>query len=763
MCLARPGETLLEHLNGVKKIGLEVYNEKKNLHFSIPDRLILPALFNMLFYHDIGKSTVFFQDYIKASINGAEYRGISELTEHSLVSAVYASYKTYADTKSNLLSIVVFLAVRKHHGDFKDVKDMLSISETRWNNIKKQWENMNFDCVKEKNKYNFEEVKDYIKDLLFDVDDIKNSMENYFLLNFFFSILTYSDKNDAKFGKRHNQSTLPMKSYQWVNHYKKVNFKKNNSVINNIREDVYNSCINNMPDKLEDLSVFSINAPTGSGKTLAGLNTALNMLKKDRSLRRIIYCLPFTSIVEQTYDTIENVISSNNENPKKYLAKHHHLAEAKIEDNEKSIEGEAAQFLIDNWDKSIIVTTFWQFFNTLISNKNSRIRKFHNFANSVVILDEIQAMPMEYWSLTKEMLIEIAHLLNMKFIIMTATMPLIFSDEEAVSLVNLKNVKKYFSMMGRYRMTFLNKSSVLHIDDLVDTAAEKLTKDENKSYMFVFNTIQSSINFYKELKKKYKENIIYLSGNIIPKDKKYRIELIKNSPGRKVVVSTQLIEAGVDIDLDVVFRDFAPFDSLIQTAGRCNRNNMSIKGEVYLFTLADEKNNHKYCNYIYKPLALKTTKDLVQNIIKIDESELADVLKKYYKIVRRYKSDDLSRVIKDDLSAILYEKASGEFQLIENIPTMLVFVERDSKSSSLINKFRSILTLDRNKRKDEFLKIKRDFYEYVLSVKINKKTAWLLESLEEIGNFKIITADMCKSGNFYKDDIGFVPDFENFI
>jgi len=763
MCIARQGETLLEHLEGVKQIGLEVYNEKKNLHFSIPESLILPALSNMLFYHDIGKSTQFFQEYIKASINGAKYSGEAGLINHSLISAIYAAYKTHLEVKSDLLSIIVFLAVRKHHGDFQDVKDMLSISKVHWNKLKIQWKSMDFDCIKEKNEYDFEEVKDYISDLLFDVDDIKDNIENYFLLNFFFSILTYSDKNDAKFRKRHNQSGLPLNSFQWVDFYKKKHFKTNNSVINNIREDVYNSCINNIPSKLDNAYIFSINAPTGSGKTLAGLNTALNILKNDRNMKRIIYCLPFTSIVEQTYGTIKDVISANGEDPNKYIVKHHHLAEAKIEDNENSIEGEAAQFLIENWDKPIIITTFWQFFNTLISNKNKQIRKFHNFANSVVILDEIQTMPMEYWTLTKEILTEMAYLLNSKFIIMTATMPLIFPVKEIISLIGFEKAKSYFNMIGRYQMMPLKKPPVLDIDNLVDIANKKLSEDKNKSYMFVFNTIQSSVDFYKKLKRSYDGNIIYLSGNIVPKDREDRIKIIKNASGRKVVISTQLIEAGVDIDLDVVFRDFAPFDSLIQTAGRCNRNNRNIKGEVYTFTLVNKKNNHKYCNYIYKPLSLQTTQDLIQNIGEIEESKLADILDEYYKTVQKHKSNDLSRVIKDALCRLLYEKTSNKFQLIDDIPTTLVFVEKDDEASILLNKFKRLITLEPIRRKDEFLKIKKQFYEYILSVKINKKTTSLLESLEEIGNFKIITADMYKSGSFYKDDIGLFLDFENFI
>jgi len=769
MCLARPGINLLDHLKRVKEIGLGVYSQKSHLGFSIPKKDIKTALSNMLFYHDIGKSTIFFQDYLRASVNGVEYTGDSKLKHHSLISAIYASFKTYKELNNfasvNLLPIIVFLAVRKHHGDFDDVKDMLSITSPMWRKLEIQWNNLRFDCVNEVNKFNFNEAKNYISDLLFDIEDIDSSIENYLFLNLFFSILTYADKNEAKFGKQIKFAELPNGFSNWVDRYKAIEFSQLNlsEPLNYLRNESYKLCAENAIKEGNKSNIFTINVPTGGGKTLTGLNVALKILENDNDMKKIIYALPFTSIVEQTYEVISDVVKYNRADPMDYITKHHHLAEAEIKNNEDSYTEETAQFLIENWDKPILVTTFWQFFNTLISNKNRLTRKFHNLANSIIILDEIQTMPMEYWDVISKMLEKMATVLNSKIIVMTATLPLIFSEETISPLIDKNKIKEYYGKVSRYEIKYIHDMQPITIDDLFGIAIDKIIAESEKDFLFVFNTIQSSLDFYKKLKSVSKSNLIYLSGNIIPKDRLERIEKIKHSPGRKIVVSTQLVEAGVDIDLDIVFRDFAPFDSIIQTAGRCNRNGKDETGKIYLFTLLDEKNSKKYCNYIYKPLSLKITDELLKEAGSIKEHNLLDVLKIYYIKTKKEKSNNISRKIISDIAELNYDSISKEFELIEKAPNILVFVEKDDEASKILNQFRELLESNKIDRRNKFFKIKKSFYNYVLSVRINKKTADLLDGIEEVGNFKLITKDMIEGNNFYNNDMGLNFEFENFI
>jgi len=164
---------------------------------------------------------------------------------------------------------------------------------------------------------------------------------------------------------------LPKAVSHWTDKYKisKFGSSKPVSKLNIARNEIYDSSAEAVCQKVGH-NIYSINVPTGSGKTLAGINAALRIIDKDKHMKKIIYALPFTSIVEQTYNEFFDILKCNVAYPENYLVKHHHLAEAKIKNDENDYSGNDAQFLIENWDKSIILTTFWQFFNAVISNQN---------------------------------------------------------------------------------------------------------------------------------------------------------------------------------------------------------------------------------------------------------------------------------------------------------------------------------------------------------------------------------------------------------
>lgn len=773
-CFSHPDRLLIDHLESVMRIGNGIYDDKSDLSLPFPEDSIKLALSNMLFYHDIGKSTKFFQDYLSVSINSASYKGESELKNHALISAVYAAYKTADDlgltdgkngaNPKNILPVIVFCAIRKHHGNFENIKDMLVISRHEWDNLSVQWDNLQFYCINETNNLNFEDAKDYVKNMAFDMQDINDDIGNYFLLNFLFSILTYSDKNDARFHRRITFAKLPENAHNWVDQYRTVKFGKVKSPtsLNIIRNEIYDLCATNIQDKH---NIFSINVPTGGGKTLTGINVALKITKKNQAIKKIIYALPFTSILEQVYREFYDIIKCNKLNPTDYIVKHHHLAEAEIKNDENDYTGQDAQFLIENWDKPIILTTFWQFFNTIIANQNKIIKKFHNIANSIIILDEIQTMPMEYWKLINNMLIKLTNIFNCKIIFMTATMPEIFSESrnEIFPLIDKNKTLSYFQMFNRYKVRTVNNLNPITIEELFDIAFKHIDREPKDSFLFVFNTIKSSLEFYAKLQKSIKDRIIYLSGNIIPKDRLARINQIKEQSGRKIAISTQLIEAGVDIDMDVIYRDFAPFDSIVQTAGRCNRNSkLDRLGDVYLLKLIDSRNSKKYYNYIYKPVAISLTDDLLKKYTDIEENDLLRMIRSYYNKINYISSSDESEKIISGTKKLNYTDISNEFNLIENVPNILVFVEKDEKSSDILKKFNKILALDDMvKKKDEFLKIKKDFYDYVLSVNINQNTIDIIKNLTDAGNFKVVTKDMINT--FYDNNIGFTYEFDNFI
>lgn len=769
-CLSHPNKFLIEHLQNVENIGIETFREK-NTNFYIPIENIESALRIALFYHDFAKSTQFFQEYLLASINKERLYGKSELTQHALLSALYASYLTHLEVKENKLSLAVFLAIKKHHNNLKNINDMLSISSSQFGMLQKQWENIiwdDFEKVNKKTNISFNGLKSFfwndLSEMAYQIDlnnkkinESDPSFELYYLINLFFSILVYADKTDVILGKRFEADNFNIPISRLIGEYKNKNLQNlPTSDLNKIRNSAYIDIEQSMIKSLNNNNIFSINLPTGFGKTLISINCATYICEKTQS-RRIIYALPFTAIADQTADTVRKVFETSNIDPKEFLTVHHHLAEISINTDENSFEADKAQFLIENWEKPFIVTTFWQLFNALISGDNALLRKFHNLSNSVIILDEVQTLPYRYWNLIENLLKNLLiKYLNCKIIILTATMPMIFSknSNSITSLVDIEKRKLYFSKFNRYIIKKINKLQQINQKELLERALKHLKDQPSKSFMFVFNTIKSSQEFYNLLIKHIKpDEIYYLSSRVLPIDRnEVIINIIKNS-NKKILVSTQVIEAGMDIDFDIVYRDFAPLDNIVQTAGRCNRNN-NDSGEVHLFNLVNEKGK-SYHTFIYKGLTLDITEKIFSEVETLEEKDLLDFIDKFYsQLEQRYSTQDSSKIIKN-ICLLEYESMTNDFKLIDEQATHLLFIEKDEIASQLLAKFKQIReNSDIFQRKKEFLEIKSKFFQYVISLpKFDISTERELSSFKDIGNFKILEKELVKL--FYDGKMGF--------
>jgi CRISPR-associated endonuclease/helicase Cas3 len=763
-CFSHPDKKLIDHLKNVKNIGIKVF-EKKNIDFGIDKNLLKKTLEFILYYHDIGKATNYFQEYLQNSIGGREYEHSQDLINHSLISACITTYMIKKETDNDFLSVLGFSVIRKHHGNLDNLKNMIVLNGNKINILNQQFNSINCSDFPELSEVNFEDLKDFIKELLW--IGFKEDINYYLLQNFLFSILIYSDKTDVVLGEV-KEIKLPEDIDKYIDNYKEKEFKNSSdSVLNKIRNEIYNESLETLNKVYENGRIFSLNVPTGSGKTLTALNLAFNMIKIDNSLERVIYALPFTSIVDQTETVIVDVFKTNNKKAEDYLIVHHHLADVKYNlDENNVIEGDKAQFLIENWDKPLILTTFWQLFHTLISNKNSQLRKFHNIANSIIILDEVQTIPYKYWELVKKLFTKLIEVLNCRILFLTATMPLIFQEEkkEIIPLIDSKKRDKYFSQFSRYQINVLkdeNNIRTLDLDELFEVAKKDIATNQDKSFLFVFNTIKSSIKFYERIKEEFKDKeLIYLSTNILPIERKKRIDKIKDNPNNKIIVSTQLIEAGVDIDLDIVYRDFTPLDSVIQTAGRCNRNNKKESGKIILFKLKNENKRFDY-NYIYTSLTTLKTEELFNNVIFKDEKDLLNIINNYYENIKNFSSQNDSKELLISIKQLNYSELD-KFKLIENVPSFLIFFEYDDNARKVLSKFREIINIDnRFDRKSEFLKIRSEFYKYVLSVRLNQQTEMHYNSLEGIGNFKIVSDESID--NIYNKEIGFIREYDPFI
>jgi len=805
---SHPDKLLFDHLKNVGNLSKIILESKKlNIDKFIDSEILKDIIYLIGITHDFGKATKFFQKYITEEDEKIKFKlKNKQETHHAFLSSLFTYYviKDYLSGKGLIekeylkyLPIISFLVVKRHHGNLDNAKDETYFDDNDEEIIKKQINVINFDKLdvfykklypnygtnigtfKDKYKQITSEINNGIRGqrkLIMELGE-ESSLFYYFATLLLYSILLDADKTDAA-----NLKSTDRKNIQSaiVDNYKKLKFGKPKNKINRIRENIYSEVISKVSElNLDNDKILSLNVPTGTGKTLTSLSFALKLrerLNKEKGFSsRIIYSLPFLSIIDQNANVFDEVL----ENPTTdILLKHHHLSEIsyKTENEFENIETEKdigkSLLLIEGWNSEIIVTTFMQFFYSIITNRNRAIRKFHNITNSIVILDEVQAIPHKYWVLLKESIRFFAESFNTYFVFVTATQPLIFNEEKKEIKPLIKNKKEYFEKLDRFDL--IPTLEPLKIENFKEQLKKDLSQNHKKDFMIVMNTINSSKEIYNFIRDNIDEigdsKIYYLSTNIIPIERLKRIKEIKEkTKKRKIIVSTQLIEAGVDIDVDIVYRDFAPLDSINQVAGRCNRNfENDKKGKVKLVILTDE-NNRAYHKYIYESFIVDKTQKVFEELKpeeykNIDEPKFLELNSSYFEKVNKGMSKDKSNEILDHVKKLEFAGLS-EFKLIEEAPNKVdVFVELNEEAKKIMQIYKKIVTnknLNPFEKKNKFLKIKKNFYDYVISVNINNQNQNIFNNLEFIGDLKIITKDFINE--FYDKEIGFNYKFENFI
>ncbi|MCF7794325.1 MAG: CRISPR-associated helicase Cas3' [Candidatus Cloacimonetes bacterium] len=736
---SHPDRLVKQHLIGVHQKALALFD---SLKFDFPNfnREDLRKVISVTsLFHDFGKATSFFQNYIQnPKVESTE--DSRKKRSHGLISALL----TFGILKEELLDDLILplfglILVRRHHGDLMDFNSLIIFNEKDLENVLIQIDAIDYTEMKSiisECGFNSFVNRDFIIDTVSYFQprtprELKRlcrnfSIEYYFVMNLLYSILLQADKTDAILNDDKLIQSELLRSYD-VHKFKN---QLDNNVLNPIdiiRKTAFDEVENEIETITDNDRIFSINIPTGSGKTITSLNAALKLCEKFHHTH-IVYCLPFTSIIDQNFDVFEKIrISANLPDDSSILLKHHHLTDifyrSVSEENiwqEYSIN--KALHLIEGWESRITVTTFIQFIYSLISYKNSALRKFNRFSNAVIILDEIQSIPHEYWSLIKEMLSQTSILLNTKIILVTATMPLIFSEEKKEIIELVKNKQEMFRRLNRIELDVSNLShEKMNWDEFCEKAFDLVKINQKKDILFVMNTIRSAkelYEFFNESISKYQ--LLYLSSHIIPKERIKRIDHIK-SQGKDMpilIVSTQLIEAGVDIDLDIVVRDFAPLDNIFQTCGRCNREcRDSIKGQVILFSLKDS--NSWAPSGIYKNfLKQKTLKVLKEKSI-IQESEFFQLSHDYFNELKKDDSQAKSLNLLEKISKLKYQNDDEkiEMKLIDDDYSASVFVEIDDTAQGLWDNYMQIQEMDSGFDKMIALKkARRKLAEFIINI-----------------------------------------------
>lgn len=381
---------------------------------------------------------------------------------------------------------------------------------------------------------------------------------------------SYMDKEKA--GNRGGYCSMPELLERFAEFIKKLDETAEDTKVNEIRRNIRAKCEQMASDAQ---GIFSLSVPTGGGKTLSSLAFALEHATKHH-LDRIIYVIPYTSIIEQNADVFRSAIGEDQ------VVEHH----SSLEEDDITPRARLAS---ENWDAPVIVTTSVQFFESLFAAKSSRCRKLHNIVKSVVILDEAQLVPVEFLVPILETMQLLVDHYQVSFVISTATQPA-FNERlvDGKQFQGLKNIKEIMGDNEDVKLLYqsLKRCHVQLPNDLHAISSWEEIADELKQYEQVLCVV-SDRRSCRELHGLMPEGTYHLSALMCGQHRSEIIKTIKQKLRDREsvrVISTQLVEAGVDLDFPVVYRALAGLDSIAQAAGRCNREGeLADLGKVVVF------------------------------------------------------------------------------------------------------------------------------------------------------------------------------------
>lgn len=694
---SHPDLSLMDHLEQVQRTGLTTFRD--NAIF--PDDSELLKV--ILAFHDLGKGSAHFQDYLLK--NGPR----SNLTRHSEISALWACYYCIFSLNMDPLdALFAYVCVLSHHGSLGNILDLLCPGLNRSDlleiNDSMDYEELNrilavLGINAGLSKSEFNSLLDYFAKnslgKLYRMHKSKLTPYSWLRLDYLFSILIWADKYSAIFQDQAHDHAANMWKPEYLDAYKSL-LPNGNGKIDQIRSEAYEI----LPQSLNLYSdLYSINMPTGSGKTLSSLKAALELRKLRPHLKRIIYCLPFTSVIDQNHSVFHDILVQNSIQPdSSLLLAHHHLADFNYQSQTEYSRNES-EYLVETWDSELVVSTFVQLLSTCLSVKNSNLKRFHRLANAIILLDEVQNIPHHFWPLLKHTLTLVSSALNSVFILVTATLPMIFDPEESALTELASRSKEWFSALNRIELHHDEIDKCISMDILKQRIIRDHKEHPTLKRLIILNTVQNSLDLYESLVLSIPDaDFVYLSSNVIPLHRLQSIEKIKKQSGKAmIIVSTQVVEAGVDIDVDVVYRDLAPLDSIIQAAGRCNRNAGKGISKVIVFQLAKEQS--PYWRYIYdQTLVMGTLKVLMPMPNPLPESEFYTLSDNYYRHLNTVASQDRSAGIINSLSRLELDSALSyhpkenpeAFNLIDSHPVQTVFVEIDDEASNLYRRYQEL-------------------------------------------------------------------------
>ena len=756
--ISHPGKPLIKHLAEVARYCAKTIGEKQ-LSLAINTAVLKDLGFIQGAVHDIGKATENFQSYIKSAgkiVNRPKHHALISAYLAKQIATKYLSTTDLNEFDKTILPFFIFTSVKRHHGNILNFNFELETVRNKEEDLKilvnnfydeevqdilnellleigleYDWENFKFymntleDVFLEFDDFSME----YLMDEFEELPDLKKA-EYFYLHQLFFSSLLFSDKTDVKLGDNKLSRNKYFDFDAISNYREKMKFNHPTQKINQLKNQAYFESLENLSKNFKpNQHLYSLTLPTGLGKTITSLALAMKMKKiLAKQNPRIIITIPFTSIIDQNYNVFDEIFTKPSSD---ILLKHHHLAEPKYkieEDTVKENDVEKAQFLIETWQSEIVVTTFVQLLEGIFTNRKGKLLKMPNMMNAIIILDEIQQIKYELWELIRTVFKVLGKRYNCYFILMSATQPMIFEAQKEIQEL-IPNYQQYFNFFNRTKLINKTKEKI-SLEAFNQIVVDYHKKNPKKNILVILNTKEITQNCFSEIVKNISEsaaNLYFLSTSLTPFERKQIIQLIKEPKNKKpnIIISTQLIEAGVDISVQTVFRAMAPLDSIIQAAGRANRYAESpTPSEIYLY-LIDEL--EKVSISLYGKLLMLKTMNVLREVDVIEEKNYLDIIEAYFKEIKNQSENITSK----ELGYLLKLKFEdlGKFNFIEYRKTESIYVQLNTKAKNIWNQYLAIYknnALTIFEKREQFALIKADFYDYVVNVPV----PWDAENIE---------------------------------
>jgi CRISPR-associated endonuclease/helicase Cas3 len=748
----KPKRELIVHLNKVYEIAKHRFDEL-DIDFSklsISKKEFEKILQITALCHDFGKASIFFQkklfqDEFKKNVE------LDRLSQHGLISAFFGYF--IAHCKFGLdkrLASFIFMVIRCHHLNLDNAENMQKVEETDIENVLQIFS----DGIK-KNSNEIDKIYNYF----FEIDSITAEFENFLKTNFsgrrktmffwqklyekndififmlLFSLLIYADKEDAIFrdNKIDDLPDLQINSKK-VEEFKENYFKdREKTPLDDAREKIYQNIVGSFnANDIKNKKVFFVELPTGAGKTLLLYKLALQ-IKEEQKYQKIFYLLPFITLIEQNADILKSLLEfmgiATNDN-RIFLEKHSLSGEFIIDGQKDEYDIDKKQFLLDTLESEFIVTSFHQFFYGVFKRKNALLKRFHQFINSIILIDEVQLIPLDLMYPLTQFFEFMSEIFNCKIIVASATFPNIKSslcDSYTFDTVkNILSAEENERFFNRYQIK-VDICKSYTIEELYAKIDEKVAT--NRDLLFRVNTVNTANDIYDYLMSQEtsyeKENIFLLTSAIAPITRKKIIKTIKDNAKnniKQIVVATQLIQAGVDISLEDGFEELAPLDLIIQSMGRRNRS--SEKSEIGRADIIKIINKNGYSGHkIYNQCDINHTIKILEEFKTITEQEIYEkgLLNKYYNAQVEKRSIDKY------FEKLNFKEIDEEFVLIPNSFSASFFIPLDENSKEL---WRKMDELDKRKKKiekdknfwenmknieNEYSKIKKDINLYIVN------------------------------------------------